>query len=115
MKVSPRARRHPERAGDPLDGLVNMFDVGLVLAVGFLLAALQSVNLTSLLSGKDVTVITRSGGKDTITVRRGDQIKQLDVQGEEVVGKGTRVGEVYRLSDGRLVYVDGTGTAGTTP
>ena len=66
MKVTPRARRHPDRAGDPLDGLVNMFDVGLVLAVGFLLAALQSVNLTGVLSGKDVTVITRENGQDTI-------------------------------------------------
>ena len=31
MKVSARARRHPDRAGDPLEGLVNMFDVGLII------------------------------------------------------------------------------------
>lgn len=106
IEVSKRARRHADRAGDPLDGLVNMFDVGLVLAVGFLLAALQSVHLTSLLTGKDVTVVTRSGGKDTITVRRGEQLKSLDVKGGKVAGQGERVGEVYRLADGRLVYVD---------
>ncbi|MBO9532951.1 MAG: DUF2149 domain-containing protein [Solirubrobacteraceae bacterium] len=106
IKVNARVRRRDERAGDPLDGLVNMFDVGLVLAVGFLLAALQSVNLTSLLTAKDVTVVTRSEGKDTITVRRGDEIKSLDVQGGKVAGQGERVGEVYRLADGRLVYVD---------
>jgi len=28
-------------AGDPLDGLVNLFDVGIVLAVGFLVAGLS--------------------------------------------------------------------------
>ena len=106
IQVSRRARRHADRAGDPLDGLVNMFDVGLVLAVGFLLAALQSVNLSSLLTAKDVTVVTRAGGKDTITVRRGDHIKSLEVQGGRVAGQGERVGEVYRLPDGRLVYVD---------
>jgi hypothetical protein len=110
FKVTPRARRHADRNGDPLDGLVNMFDVGLVLAVGFLLAALQSVDLTSLLTEKDVTVITRSGGKDTITVRKGEQLKTLTVDGGETVGQGERIGEVYRLPDGRLVYVDGATT-----
>lgn len=110
LKVTPRARRHADRNGDPLDGLVNMFDVGLVLAVGFLLAALQSVDLTSLLTQKDVTVVTRAGGKDTITVRRGEQLRTLTVEGGEAVGQGERVGEVYKLPDGRLVYVDGPTT-----
>ncbi|MFT4036239.1 MAG: DUF2149 domain-containing protein, partial [Patulibacter sp.] len=81
-------------------------DVGLVLAVGFLLAALQSVHLTSLLTGNDVTVVTRSAGHDTITVRRGETLKSLEVRGGRVAGRGERVGEVYRLADGRLVYVD---------
>lgn len=116
MKVTPRARRHPDRSGDPLDGLVNMFDVGLVLAVGFLLAALQSANLTGLLSGQDVTVITKdASGNESITVRQGDQLKALGAQGERVVGQGEPVGQVYRLADGRLVYVDRAGPAGTTP
>ena len=43
IKVNPRARRHEDRAGDPLDGLVNLFDLGIVLAVAFLLAALSSL------------------------------------------------------------------------
>ena len=47
ITVTPRARRHEDRAGDPLDGLVNLFDLGIVLAVGFLLAALSSLNSPS--------------------------------------------------------------------
>jgi hypothetical protein len=105
MKVSARARRHPDRAGDPLDGLVNMFDVGLVLAVAFLLAALQSVNLTDLLTKKDVTVIRHSDSGDTIVVKRGEQLKTLKLTDAQAAGQGTRVGSVYRLPDGRLVYV----------
>lgn len=108
IRVSTRARRHADRNGDPLDGLVNMFDVGLVLAVGFLLAALQSVNLTSLLTQEDVTVITRSGERDTITVRRGEELRTLEVQGGRAAGQGERVGEVYRLENGQLVYVERT-------
>jgi hypothetical protein len=105
MKVSARARRHPDRAGDPLDGLVNMFDVGLVLAVAFLLAALQSVDLTDLLTKKDVTVIRHSTSGDTIVVKRGEQLKTLKLSDAQAAGQGTRVGSVYRLPDGRLVYV----------
>ena len=37
-----------------------MFDLGIVLAVAFLLAALQSVDLTDLLTKKDVTVVRTS-------------------------------------------------------
>ena len=33
----------PDRAGDPLDGLVNLFDLAIVLSVAFLLAALASL------------------------------------------------------------------------
>jgi hypothetical protein len=105
VKVSPRARRHPDRAGDPLDGLVNMFDVGLVLAVAFLLAALQSVDLTDLLTKKDVTVIRHSAAGDTIVVKRGEQLRTLKLSDQKAAGQGTRVGSVYRLPDGRLVYV----------
>ena len=52
MKVTARARSRDDRAGDPLDGLVNLFDLGIVLSVAFLLAALSSLDLTSALTGK---------------------------------------------------------------
>ena len=60
IRVTPRAQRHRDRDGDPLDGLVNMFDLGIVLAVAFLLAALQSVDLTDLLTKKDVTIVRKT-------------------------------------------------------
>ena len=107
MKVSARARRHPDRAGDPLDGLVNMFDVGLVLAVAFLLAALQSVNLTDLLTRQNVTVVRTDASGKTLITKQGDQIKTVRLSNKTVTGSGQRVGEVFRLSDGRLVYVQG--------
>ena len=44
-RVSARARTREDRGGDPLDGLVNLFDLGIVLAVAFLLAALSSIDL----------------------------------------------------------------------
>ena len=43
MKVTAKARSREDRAGDPLDGLVNLFDIGIILSVAFLLAALSSL------------------------------------------------------------------------
>lgn len=107
-RVTPRARVHRDRGGDPLDGLVNLFDLGVVLAVAFLLAALSSLKLTDLLTRSDVTVV-RSGARDqTVIVKRGDRVRTLRVDASRrVVGRGSRVGSVYRLADGRLVYVQG--------
>ena len=107
-RVTPRARQRGDRAGDPLDGLVNLFDLGVVLAVAFLLAALSSLRLTDLLTRSDVTVV-RSGARDqTVIVKRGDRVQTLRVDpSRRVVGRGSRVGSVYRLADGRLVYVQG--------
>lgn len=106
MKVTPRAQRHADRAGDPLDGLVNMFDVGLVLAVAFLLAALKSVNLTDLLTKQNVTIVRKDATGQTIVVKRGDQLRTLKLSQKPAAGTGSPVGTVYRLADGRLVYVD---------
>jgi hypothetical protein len=107
-RVTPRARLHRDRGGEPLDGLVNLFDLGVVLAVAFLLAALSSLKLTDLLTRSDVTVV-RSGPRDqTVIVKRGDRVETLRLdEDRRVVGRGSRVGSVYRLADGRLVYVKG--------
>jgi hypothetical protein len=111
-RVTPRARLRIDRSGDPLDGLVNLFDLGIVLAVAFLLAALQSVHLTDLLTRQNVTVVrTDSSGKTLIT-KQGDQIKTVRLSKNTVTGEGQRVGEVFRLNDGRLVYVQGAANPG---
>ena len=100
IPVSPRSRRHEDRAGDPLDGLVNMFDVGIVLAVGFLLAALASLNLTGTLTEHGLT-----RPADAITVPPGSVMRTLPPSAQPTVARGSVVGQVYRLNDGRLVYV----------
>ena len=101
IKVNPRARRHDDRAGDPLDGLVNLFDLGIVLSVGFLLAALASLDLAS--------VFTEGGeaqpGDSSISVPEDAETGDVPADGQKVIGNGSEVGKVYRLEDGRLVYV----------
>ena len=110
LGVTPRARSRPDRAGDPLDGLVNLFDLGIVLAVAFLLAALQSVNLTELLTRSDVTVLRTEADRQTLIVKERGEIRTVRLSRKTVTGSGRRVGEVFRLADGRLVYVRGDAT-----
>ena len=114
-RVTPRARLRGDRAGDPLDGLVNLFDLGIVLAVAFLLAALQSVNLTELLTRENVTVVRNDSSGQTLIVKEGDQLKTVRLSRKTVTGAGERVGDVFRLADGRLVYVQRAPASGATP
>lgn len=100
IRVNPRARRHEDRNGDPLDGLVNLFDIGIVLSVAFLLAALSSLDLAD--------AITQGGLTDTdktVRFEPDDEVGEVPADGTTVVGEGSKVGSVYRLDDGRLVYV----------
>jgi hypothetical protein len=105
VKVTPRARSRDDRAGDPLDGLVNLFDLGIVLAVAFLLAALSSLDLTSALTGKaKQSKDTRSA--DAVVTDKNDKVNQVELKpNEKIVGRGKPIGTVYQLSDGRTVIV----------
>lgn len=106
MKVTARARSRDDRAGEPLDGLVNLFDLGIVLAVAFLLAALSSLDLTDALTGKSADRATRP--VDAVVKQEDQQVREIELQpGEQVVGRGEPVGTLYRLSDGRTVIVRG--------
>jgi hypothetical protein len=96
--VTPRARRREDRAGDPLDGLVNLFDLGIVLALAFLLVALAS------LERREQRAVDRVA-PDAVVVQPGERDRPLPERGARVVGRGERVGSVYRLRDGRLIYV----------
>jgi hypothetical protein len=101
ISVTPQARNREDRAGDPLDGLVNLFDLGIVLSVAFLLAALSSLHLGA--------TITRHGLQaptvKQIVIKPGQSVAPLPKPGTRTIGRGTQVGAVYQLANGELVYV----------
>jgi hypothetical protein len=86
-------------AGDPLDGLVNMFDLGLVLAVAFLIAGL-TIAATKSAQQKQPTKTT----EQTLTTPSSKQT---------AAGRGESVGQVYRLPNGQLVLVKPKGSQAT--
>jgi hypothetical protein len=77
-------------AGDPLDGLVNMFDMGLVLAVAFLVAGLS---------------IGHHANSPKAPQHTTEQALQKPSTPQQETGRGHPVGQVYELPDGRLVLV----------
>lgn len=93
-----RHRRIADSAGDPLDGLVNLFDIGIVLAVAFLIAGLS---LT--LNQSAHRLESRSTAPNTAT--RSVHTLPSPSDAPTVSGRGQPVGTVYRLSNGQLVYV----------
>lgn len=106
LGVTARARSRDDRAGEPLDGLVNLFDVGIVLSVAFLLAALSSLNLTEALTGSKSQQSKQTAPQGSVITDKNARVKQVEVKpGEKVVGQGKQIGRVYELSDGRTVIV----------
>ena len=105
-----------DRNGDPLDGVVNLFDVAIVLAVAFLLAALTGIGLSGILTSKNVTIVTNPGQPDMqVITKKGDRITRLDLKaGRRISGVGTLIGQFYRMPDGTTVYVPSSGTTGTS-
>jgi hypothetical protein len=91
-----RHRTIEENAGDPLDGLVNLFDVGMILAIAFLIAGL---GLTL-----NVRADKRESRQSTIGT---EKVIPHPATAPKAAGHGVPVGRVYRLPDGRLVYVKG--------
>jgi len=86
-----------DAAGDPLDGLVNLFDIGIVLAVAFLIAGL----------GLTLDQHTHRLQQRTPTDEH-TQTLPSPAGAPVASGRGQPVGTVYRLSDGQLVYVQQT-------
>jgi hypothetical protein len=85
-----------ENAGDPLDGLVNLFDIGIVLAVAFLIAG-----LTLTVNPHNQTIQRRAE-------RAREKVRVLVPPpggGRRASGHGQPVGRAYRLADGRIVIV----------
>jgi hypothetical protein len=101
-EVRRRAQPHADRAGDPLDGLVNMFDLGLVLAVAFLIAG---IGVSQLVARQHAS--SSKANPASIRVGKNQQLLPLKPGQRRVPvsGSATSIGQVYRLANGELVYV----------
>jgi hypothetical protein len=106
IEVKRRAQRHADRAGDPLDGLVNMFDLGIVLAVAFLIAGFS---LSQLLTSRAAKAASHSTPTSIVVNKDQKLVPVKPGQTRVPVANGARsLGQVYEEPDGSLVYVTNT-------
>ena len=92
---------------DPLSGVANLFDVGVVFIVGLIGALISAYSLLDFLSPKsEITVVRKNdNGQVEIVTKKGKQVKVEKVTDKKLQGEGTRLGTAYRLKDGRVIYV----------
>jgi hypothetical protein len=92
---------------DPLSGVANLFDIGLVFIVGLIVTIFSAYNLQDMLSEKSeftMLKINKNNEMEIIT-KKGSKIKAMKVSKQKAKGRGERLGIAYKLEDGSMVYV----------
>src|SRR3972149_6490174 len=84
---------------DPMSGVANLFDVGVVFIVGLIGALISAYSLLDFLSPKtEITMVKNNDdGRVEIVTKKGKQIKVEKVTDKNCQGEGTRLGTAYRL------------------
>jgi hypothetical protein len=92
---------------DPLTGVANLFDIGLVFIVGLILMLFSTFHLQDLFSEQSNLTIMKKhqNGEMEIITKKGKQIKAVKVSRKKATGRGERLGIAYKMEDGSMVYV----------
>lgn len=99
-------RPFQEADADPLEGMVNLFDVAMVFAMALMVAVVSHMHMTEMFTEEDFTMVKNPGQEDMeIIVKKGQEIEQYESSGESGSGKGKRVGAAYQLDSGEIIYV----------
>ncbi|WP_054691844.1 DUF2149 domain-containing protein [Desulfosarcina cetonica] len=109
-RTSSRGRAFGDAAfrdDDPMTGVANLFDIGLVFIVGLLLTLFSAYRLQDLFDQtSEMTIMKqKASGEMEIITKKGKSIKATRVTRESAKGMGNRLGVAYRLEDGTMVYV----------
>jgi hypothetical protein len=109
-RMSSRAKAFGDQAfrdDDPMTGVANLFDIGLVFIVGLLMTLFSAYRLQDLFDQtSEMTIMKqKASGEMEIITKQGTKIKATKVTREKAKGMGNRLGVAYRLEDGSMVYV----------
>jgi hypothetical protein len=92
---------------DPMSGVANLFDIGLVFIVGLIVTLFSAYHLQDLFSEKsEITLLKQSKDQEMeIITKKGKKIKAVKVSKQKADGRGERLGVAYKLENGSMVYV----------
>ena len=85
------------RSDDPLEGLANFFDLGVVFALGLLIVGLARISPDLLKSNLNNRLVALP--KETVRL---DRYRPSD---DQLGGEGEKLGVAYRLRSGEVIYV----------
>ena len=89
-----------------MEAMGNLFDVAVLIGVGFLIVSLTGFGLQELVSGDDVTIVKNPGAEDMeIITKQAGTIERLTRTEDVGEGRGYAIGTVYRLEDGSVIWV----------
>ena len=80
----------------------------MVFALALLVALVQRLEMSELLTERDVTIVKNPGSAEMeIVVKEGAEIKTYGVDdlGEQAGQQGRRIGSAFELEDGTIIYV----------
>ena len=92
---------------DPLSGVANLFDLGLVFIVSLLIMLFSAYHLQDLFDTTSNMTIMKKTADDQLEIitKTGVKIEAMKVSKSQAKGRGERLGTAYRLQDGTMVYV----------
>ena len=92
---------------DPLTGVANLFDIGLVFIVGLIVTLFVAYHLQDLFSEKsELTIMKKSKDQEMeIITKKGKKIQAVKVTKMKAKGYGERLGIAYKMENGSIVYV----------
>jgi len=95
---------------DPLTGFANLFDIGIVFSLGFMVSLISHLGLPELLDGQDMVLVKNPGRANMeIIIKEGKTLEKLVATGSSLSGDGGQIlGTAYRLPSGEVVYVPHT-------
>lgn len=109
-----KLRRIGTGEDDPLDGVANFFDLGVIFALGFMVPLLAKQAQKELTRPPAPSAETASAQAPPAPSRV--RVPHYRPSADRLAGDGQRLGVAYRLASGEVVYVpDGAATPPTNP
>ena len=108
MQYIKKRRFHDKKTSeDPLSGVANLFDIGLVFIVSLLLSLMAVYHLNDFFNDKSEITITKKSpnGELEIIRKKGKIIKAYKVTKKVGEGEGEKLGTAYRLKNGKIIYI----------
>jgi len=99
--------RGESEGNDPLTGVANLFDLGLVFIVGLIFTLFSAYHMQDMFNkNSEMTIMKKKpDGQMEIIRKEGKKIEARKVTEKKAQGRGERLGTAYRLQDGSMVYV----------